>query len=337
MRPSSFKRFALAAALAAATFTTLPTHAITYNGLVIFGDSLSDSGNNALLLAPGTTPDSAITSNFFVPTYTYTAASPYPFGVYSDGPVWATYFASALGLSAAPALAEGGGTNFAFGGAQTGYDDPGTTPSLYSQVGLFLDGTGGVAPGSFLYVVAGGGNDARAALTSIAGGADPFATIGATSYQYATNVGNIVDKLQAAGAQHIVVWNTPNLGTAPAVLGQGPAVSSLATGLASAMNAALDLRLGSETGVTTFDLFGSVAGAIADPAAYGLSNVTDACVLGECDRSSYLFWDGIHPSARGHEILAQAMYAQVVPEPETYLLFAVGLAALAWRSRRRAG
>jgi hypothetical protein len=29
------------------------------------------------------------------------------------------------------------------------------------------------------------------------------------------------------------------------------------------------------------------------------------------------------------------MYAQVVPEPETYLLFALGLAALAWRSRSR--
>lgn len=334
MRVSSIQQFFGAGAIALAALASLPAQA-AYGGLVIFGDSLSDSGNNSKLLAPGTTPDAAITSNFFIPTYTYAPASPYPFGVYSNAPVWATYFAASLGLSATPSLVPGG-TNFAFGGAQVTYESPTTTPSLTTQVNMFLGGTGGVAPSSFLYVVAGGGNDARAALQAIGGGADIFATIGATSYQYATGVGNIVDTLQAAGAQNIVVWNTPNLGTAPAVLGQGAVTAGLASSLATAMNGALDARLSSEVGVTTFDLYGSVADVIADPAAYGLSNVTDACIQGLCDRSKYLFWDGIHPSARGHEILAANLYAQVVPEPETYLLFALGLAALAWRGRRRA-
>ncbi len=329
MKPSSFKH--LFGAIAFALAASLPAHA-AYNGLVILGDSLSDSGNNYLASGAMTTPNSAIVDNSFIPTYTYVPAAPYPFGVYSNGPVWATSFAAALGLSAAPAYA--GGTNFAFGGATTGADSP--TPSLTAQLGLFLGGTGGIAPSSFLYVVAGGGNNARHALEAISGGANPFATIGAASYQFATDVGNIVDTLQAAGAQHIVVWNTPNLGNAPAVLAEGPAAAGLATGIALAMNGALDARLTGEVGVTTFDLFGFGNAVVADPAAYGLSNVTDACVMGTCDVSTYLNWDGIHPTARGHEILAQTMLAAVVPEPQTYWLFAVGLAALAWRGRQRA-
>lgn len=327
MLSSSLKRFFLATAVAAAAVASLPAQA-AYGGLVIFGDSLSDSGNNFIAQGGTTTPYADITSNFFIPTYTYA-----PAGVYSNGPVWATSFASSLGLSAAPALA--GGMNFAFGGARTSGGEP--PPSLVSQVGLFLGGTGGVAPGDYLYVVAGGGNNARDALQAIAGGANAFTTIGATSFQFASDVGNIVDTLQGAGAKNIVVWNAPNLGTAPAVSGVPiPGFADLATGVAEAMNGALAQRLNGEVGVQTFDLFGSVAGIIDNPGAYGLSNVTDACLLGACNADEYLFWDGIHPSARGHEILAQAMYAQVVPEPETYLLFAVGLAALAWRSRKRA-
>lgn len=334
MFSASFKRFTLVTALAAAAIASMPAQA-AYSGLIVFGDSLSDSGNNYIALGPATapfppiTPNTDITSNGFVPSLPYQGA---PIPVYSNGPVWATHFAAALGLSATPSLAGGG--NFAFGGAVTS-GTSGFPFSLTDQVAQFLGATGGAAPASFLYVVAGGGNNARAALGAIAGGADVFGTIGATAFNYATDVGNIVDSLQAAGAKDIVVWNTPNLGTAPAVIAQGAQAIGLGTGVASAMNGALNARLAGEVGVQTFDLFGSVAGIIANPAAYGLSNVTDACLLGACNASEYLFWDGIHPSARGHEILAGLMVAQVVPEPETYLLFAIGLAALAWKGRRR--
>jgi len=336
---ASLKRFALAGAVAGAALASLPAHA-AYNGIVFFGDSLSDSGNNYIAIGaappPGTpippiTPNAAITNNTFIPSLPYAGA---PIPVYSNGPVWASVFAQKMGLasSALPSLA--GGTNFAFGGAVTG----GTTGfpfSLTDQLGMFLGGSGGAAPSSFLYVVAGGGNDARAALGAIAGGASPFATIGAASYNYANNVGNIVDSLQAAGAKNIVVWNTPNLGVAPAVTSQGLPAIALGMGVAEAMNAALAERLKGEAGVQIFDLFGAVDGILANPGAYGLTNTADACIQGLCDASKYLFWDGIHPTARGHEILANQMYAQVVPEPETYALFALGLAALAWRARKR--
>ncbi len=334
MRPSSFKRFL---AVAAAALASLPAQA-GYGGLVVFGDSLSDSGNNFLAANPppnpptNITPASAITSNFFVPTFPYAPSASYPLGVYSNGPVWATSFATSLGLAALPSLVPGG-SNFAFGGAQT---SGGSVPSLIDQTNMFLGGTAGAAPGNYLYVVAGGGNNARAALTAIAkdpGNAPSIVTN--TALGYASDIGQIVDALQTAGAKDIVVWNTPDLGLAPAVSGLGAPTAALATLLTDTMNDALAARLGLEVGVDIFDLFGLLGDIVAAPSAYGLSNAKDACELGQCPSSDYLFWDGIHPTAQGHQILAAAMQAQV-PEPQTALLVALGLAVLAWRSRRRA-
>lgn len=323
---------------AAAPANAMPVPMPLYGGLVIFGDSLSDSGNNFLaattppLGSPSNiTPASAIT-NSFVPSFTYAPAAPYPFGVYSNGPVWATPFAASLGLSALPSLAGGG--NFAFGGATTGAGSP--TPSLTDQMGMFLKDTRNVAHGNYLYVVAGGGNNARHALEAIqANPADYQNIITDTSNSFAADVGNIVDTLQTAGAQHIVVWNAPNLGIAPAVLAQGSSAAALATGTAMSMNAALTARLTGEAGVKVFDIFGSLTDVVADPSAYGMSNVTDACLHGACDVATNLFWDGIHPTAAGHQLIANAMIAAVVPEPQTYLLFAIGLAALMLLVRRR--
>src|SRR5262249_12236907 len=82
-----------------------------YAALYIFGDSLSDSGNNAIVLAPNTTPV-PISGNDFIPTF------PYASGHYTNGPVWAQDFAAVLGVSGSPSLL--GGTNFAFVGAHTG-------------------------------------------------------------------------------------------------------------------------------------------------------------------------------------------------------------------------
>jgi outer membrane lipase/esterase len=328
----------LLAAAALVTVAWLPqtAAAVTFSNVFIFGDSLSDSGNNGIVTGfPNGVPQ-PIPNDFYIPSLPYT-----PAGTYSNGPVWATSFAAGLGLSAAPSLA--GGTNFAFGGARTLVDGgAGGFPfSASTQVGQFLGATGGVAPADALYVVAIGGNDARDALESL--GPTPslpeiVGTISAAASQYAINVGNIVDTLQAAGAQNIVVWNSPNLGTAPAVVGQGAGAVGLATLLSQSMNDALAYRLSFETGVMMFDIFGLVSQVIADPGAFGLTNVTNACVTGICtDPSTYLFWDGIHPSAAGHQLIANAMLTAVIPEPATVLLMALGVVALLGWKRRQLG
>ena len=93
--------------------TSAPT---PWSSLVVFGDSLSDGGNNSLLSFVGNNPAQVVTGNTYIPTQTY-AAAPGMLGTYSNGPVWATQFAAQFGLNALPSLA--GGTNFAFGGATT--------------------------------------------------------------------------------------------------------------------------------------------------------------------------------------------------------------------------
>ena len=105
---------------------------------------------------------------------------PYFRGRFSNGFMWIEDLANTLGLQITPSL--DGGTNFAFGGAQTGFDvqalfqkDPGIViPSLRTQVTAYrttlLDPTltdptrTRRAPADALYVVWGGANDLREAI-----------------------------------------------------------------------------------------------------------------------------------------------------------------------------
>jgi phospholipase/lecithinase/hemolysin len=312
-----------------------------FSALYVFGDSLSDSGNNAALL--GTAPGQVITGNTYVPS------QPYALGAYTNANTWVNSFAAGLGLAASAAPSLAGGGNHAYGGARTLLDGtdvpiaPGFPPSANTQLlggpsvlpymNGYLTPLASV-PATALYVIAIGGNDVRDLSLSVALGGTSPAAIPALAGAYATAVGNMVDALQAKGAQNIIVWGTPNVGASPAALSGGPAFSGLATSISAAFTGAMAARVAGEAGVTFFDVFATTNAIVANPGAFGLSNVTDACgaVLG-CNPSQYLFWDGIHPTSAGHALIASSMLA-AVPEPSSMLMLAVGICGLlAWRRR----
>lgn len=338
MKSTSTRRLWAATAVAGAVLAIAPAHAGPFSDVFIFGDSLSDSGNIATVFTVNGLPFSPPP-----PSGDYVPSAPYePYGVFSNGPVWATSFAGALGASAAPSLL--GGTNYAYGGARTATDGApalgGVPFSLKTQVNQFL-GTYGSAPADALYVVAGGSNnlrDAAAAFATAGSFAEQVAIVAAASSNFATDMGGIVDQLQAAGAQNIVVWNLPDVGLSPAAAALGPVAQSVSTLLATTMNDALAYRLQGEAGVIEFDTFGLLHSVVAGAPGNGFLNVTDACGFAGnvCDPATALFWDGIHPTAYTHSVVASQMFAAVIPEPETALLFAFGLAGLLAWSRRRA-
>lgn len=307
----------------------------SYSGLVVFGDSLSDGGNNALLLtqALGGLPPVNIPGDGFY------SQIPSAAGTYSNGSVWTQYLAQSLGLALTPSLA--GGTNFAFGGATTGTDGndvpgvPGFPYSMRTQLNGYLNATGHAADPNALYIVSGGGNNVRVALEAIAGGADPSATAMATVAGYANDMAGMVADLKLAGAQHILVLNTPNFGLTP--LAHAMNASAASSALSFAMDSALDAALAGN-GVMTFDMYGFLTAVVDAGAASGFTNWTNACgaAVNACDLNTALFWDGIHPTTLGHQLLAQAV-AAVVPEPDVAALFAMGLVVLALGYRRRAG
>ncbi len=86
-RLAASARFFLVAALAAGAASI--AQAAPFSSLFVFGDSLSDSGNNAIVMSDRTAVP--IISNTFVPTFPYASTR------YTNGLVWAQTFANWLG------------------------------------------------------------------------------------------------------------------------------------------------------------------------------------------------------------------------------------------------
>lgn len=309
-----------------ATATALP-----YSSLVIFGDSLADSGNNAIFLDGSGPPPGTLRTATPMLNPVQISTLPYDSNRYTNGMVWTEYFAGRMGLNALPSLA--GGTNFAYGGANTGPSNSGFPFNMLDQVSQFFATTGGVASPNSLYVLEGGGNDARGILDIAASGGDPSAWIAG----YALNVANIIGQLKAAGAQDILLMNVPDISKIPAIQALGPAVAAQANMLIQAMNGALGATLAGLSpaqmdGVLLFDLYDLMNEVYNDPGKYGLTDVDHACGADAAcvaDPTGYFFWDGIHPTTAVHKVFGDQVFAAMqVPEPSSLLLVFLAIAGL---------
>jgi len=286
----------------------IPISEIPISEIVVFGDSLSDSGNVFAATGGLLPPD-----------------PPYWQGRFSNGPVWVERFAARLGLSAAPHWL--GGTNYAYGTAETGDGNSAWgAPNMDTQLGFYLDDH--TPTGLELFVLWGGPND------FFNGQMDPVVP--------AANVANLATTLHGLGARRFMVPNMLPLGQAPTY--RGTDQEPIADAFAADFNAELSTQLAplrAEPDVTIFepDVHGLFMAFLADPAGYGqmygITNFTDpaydmetGAIVEHPDR--YVFWDIIHPTRVVHQVIADA-----VPEPSSPALLGTMAVGLIFLSRRR--
>ena len=280
-----------------------------YSSIVAYGDSLSDNGNfYAAVGQPGV---------------------PYYDGRRSDGPVAVEQLAVALGVPL---------VDFAWIGATTGvgnYADGGTTTSFgaYSLPGMqtvFAATQASLGPflANGLFVVWGGANDFLAP--------SPLDTTPLDVIQRAvSDILGIVSSLEMLGAQNILVPGMPDLGLTPYFRSLGLAAAAQGSAITDAFNGALRLSLPAD--VDFYDTASLLRSMVANPGAYGFTNVTDPCFNGTsvcANPSEYLYFDDFHPTTATASFAAQGFLAATVPEPSAFFLVLGGL-VLCWAVRKR--
>jgi len=296
----------------------------TFDRIVVFGTSLSDPGNKfALDHINNTPPYTAL-----VDPLTLVPDAAYAIGGHhlSNGRTWIEQLALPLGLegSVRPAFAAlGGATNYAVDGARA-WDD-GINVDLQEQVGKFTNDSTGIAPGGALYVMEMGSNDVRDALEKYLGPpplpSDPAA--GNLILQTAlTSIAEALERLYQMGARQFLIWNVPDVSLTPTArrldqaFNSGTTVRDLSRTLAQGFNAQLSVIVSNfqqlpGVDVKVFNSFQASDEIVANKAAFGLTDVADACIMPglapfQCQNAGqFLFWDGIHPTKAGHAITAQ--------------------------------
>ena len=308
--------FLVAALLA---IPALGAHAQAYTSIVVFGDSLSDTGNDADLSGakygiriPGLVADYT-DGRFTDGTLTYPAS-------YKYAGVWVEQLAAMLPPKPAVSDSLDGGRDYAYGFATAGMGTgnftfgPGNVYSVtVDNVGLQITNYLATHPkinNSTLFIVWAGANDLLNATSQ--------QQISTAAIHQALNVEQLIE----AGATHILVPNLPPLGLTPRL--NGSPYTSIPANQASylfnqTLAGALDIvqafNFTRRVHVFRLDIFGLITQVVGAPANYGLANVTNSSQATPVDPDTYLFWDDIHPTTHGHNIVANAALQLITAPP----------------------
>ncbi|MBS1191747.1 MAG: Phospholipase/lecithinase/hemolysin [Rhodocyclaceae bacterium] len=321
------QRVVVAAILAGVIGTT---QAGNYSAVYFYGDSLTDSGIYRLIL-----PN---------PSYDHFSTNP--------GKVWSQNLGANYGLAVSPAYAAqpntnpiafspiASGNNFATGSARINLatiTPPNAVliPPVSTQVTDML--ARGPLDRQALYAISGGHNDVFAQLSAPSNGAAVAGIITA-----ANDLTAQVTRLQSAGARHLIVIGIMDMTKTPVASMPADVPDPVLLGnLVTSFNATLESGLAGKN-LLYFNTGNMLNTVIANPAAYGFTNVTDAATpsssLGRTPdpgkETGYLFADIRHPSAQFHKIMSDWIYSSLEGASRVGLMSQVplGRSGAQWRS-----
>ena len=278
-----------------------------FSNLVVFGDSLSDTGN-VFNATEGSVPPSPL----------------YEDGRFSNGDLIVDAIAESLELPENESF-QSGGNNYAFGATQTG---DGTSeygfllpelidvPNIGEQIDLYLANR--TPTQTDLFYIYGGTNDFIAPL--LGGETLP------TPEKIVGNITTHITELAEAGAQTFVVPNLPPLGEIPLLdlplFSEQSEATAILNDVTVEFNQLLDAELdavSSELDVEIIepDIYRIATEIQNNPSDFGLSNTTDAFfdrvepISDTTDLSptgnpeEFFYWDVFHPTAATTEIIAR--------------------------------
>ncbi len=189
---------------------------------------------------------------------------------------------------------------------------------------------GGSYTGHELVTVLAGANDVFMELAFFVqpgGAATPEAAVTNVAMAGATLGQLIKAQVVAKGAKQVLVLNLPDMANTPSAVSQPAEIRGLIDAMVTAFNAQLAAQLAGVPGVVVGDVYAESKAQIANPAQYGLTNVTTpACgpnalssspltpgtslicnasnqISGDVSR--YFFADDVHPTPYGHQLLSQ--------------------------------
>ena len=280
--------------------------------LVVFGDSLLDTGNiNKTLDIPG---------------------KPYFEGRFSNGLVSSEQLAQMIAKE--QQVDEIKHKNYAIGGALTHGPNPSSLLKYHSfavseQIVRFENEEGRFADDDLVIINGGANNFMFMVYNEI-----PYINLMA-KFRVARDLNKIVRKAIKMGAKNIVVWNIPDVTNAPAYR------DYLSNWVGKFFRSYLQININLQNGLLRnkiadlqtvfpkvnlklFDFYSLLNDCVENPVKHGFENVTDACIdsyggadsLGNIqydieitgDPDKYLCWDYCHPTEKAHKVVANRIF-----------------------------
>ncbi|MFC4892530.1 SGNH/GDSL hydrolase family protein [Pseudofrancisella aestuarii] len=282
------------------------------NRLVIFGDSLLDTGN--------------LIKTLDIPQ------EPYHGGRFSNGLTSTEYLAQMIAEDNKVATVEH--KSYAIGGALTHGANPSSLLRYHSfpvsnQLTRFENEEGRFKKDDLVVINGGANNFLFTVYNEV-----PYLNLLA-KLRVARDLRMIARKVIKMGARNIIVWNVPDVTLAPVYKDYlanwvGKFFKSYLQMNIKIQNNLLQNRISDlqvmfpEVNIKLFDFYSLLNDCIQNPAKYGFENATDVCVdsyggansLGNIqydikvirDPETHICWDYCHPTTKAHKVLAEKIF-----------------------------